>query len=217
MIAMSDISKIALYHIVNIDRLGSILSSGYLYSDVDLTDNGLSCGTSIAYEHIRERRRRINVVDYPDLTIGACVPFYFGKHSPMLYRAMKGPAQGYDYAGGQDPIVYLVFMLTAVLKWAENNAARWIFTDRNASDGLAQQFSSLEQLGCLNWEIIRAKFWQGNADLKAAEFLIEHKIPVRECLLGIVARVPKTKLLVEQLLKMYGFEKPVKLCPGWYF
>lgn len=214
---MKDISKIGLYHIVNVDRLRSILASEYLYSDVDLADRGMSCGTSIAYEHIRERRRRIQLVDYPDLTIGSCVPFYFGKRSPMLYRATRGRTQGYDYAGGQNPIVYLVFKLDAVLKWAENSGVRWIFTDRNASDHLAQQFNSLEQLDCLNWEVIRANFWEGNSDLKAAEFLVEHKVPVRECLLGVAARVPETKLQVEQLFKIYNIDKPVKLHPEWYF
>ena len=143
---MRDIADIELYHIVNVDRLASILSMGYLCSDLNPSESGVSCGTSIAYEHIRVRRRSICIEHYPDLTVGNCVPFYFGRHSPMLYRAMKGQNDRYDYTGGQDPIVYLVFKMEQLLAWAGQNAVRWIFTDRNASDHLAQQFCNMEDL-----------------------------------------------------------------------
>lgn len=214
---MCDVAKIELYHIVNVDRLASILSMGYLCSDIYLSESGVSCGTSISYEHIRERRRSICIERYPELTVGNCVPFYFGRHSPMLYRAMKGRNDRYDYTGGQDPIVYLVFNMGHLLAWAEQNAVRWIFTDRNASDHLAQQFYRIEDLDKLSWNVIKSKMWNGVSDIKAAEFLIEHRVPINECLLGVAVRTETVKRQVEQLFSINNIEKPVKLYPTWYF
>ena len=214
---MVDISNKYVYHIVNIDRLRSILSMGYLYADLTLDSMDIQCGTSIAYEHIRQRRRTIPVEEYPGLTIGGCVPFYFGLHSPMLYRAMCGNSAGYDYSGGQDPIVYLVFKLDTLVTWAGQNALRWIFTDRNAADHLSLQYNDLRDLERFNWGVIRSKMWQGNADVKAAEFLVENKVSIEQCLFGVATRTSAVLNQVQQFFKMHGIDKPVKLHPEWYF
>jgi len=214
---MPELDRIYLYHIVNIDRLKSIFTSGLLYSDLAMLTKGIVGGTSIAYEHIRERRRRTLVTSQESLYVGGCVPFYFGRHAPMLYRAKMGKTHGYDYVGGQEPIVYLVFRMQEVLTWAEKNGLRWAFTDRNASDKIADFYSDLSMLPRLRWDVIDAKQWEGFSDVKAAEFLVEDRVSVLDCLRGVVTMTEDCANQVVELLKMTGVDKQVVVRRDWYF
>ena len=214
---MPKLEDIYLYHIVNFDRLKSIFTCGCLYSDLTLRAKGISGGTSIAYEHIRARRRCTPVLPHKGLYVGACAPFYFARHVPMLYRAKMGKTQGYDYEGGQDPIVYLVFKLTEVIDWAQHNGRRWVFTDRNAADGIVNFYSDLSMLPCLNWDVIRSKQWQGASDVKAAEFLVEEQVCIPDCLRGVATMTEPRAEMVRKLMKMTGIDKPIKVLPKWYF
>ena len=72
------------YHIVHVDRLASIVSDGYLWSDSGM-DQTRDTGTAIGISSIK-RRRLANVLNSQrDLHVGDCVPFYFCPRSVMLY------------------------------------------------------------------------------------------------------------------------------------
>jgi len=214
---MPELDKIYLYHIVNVDRLQSIFTLGHLYSDSAMLRNGISGGTSIAYEHIRERRRRTEIPSRAGLHVGDCVPFCFGRHAPMLYRAKMGRTHGYEYDGGQEPIVYLVFKLQDLLSWSEQNGLRWAFTDRNAADGIANFYSDLSILSSLRWEVIGSKDWNGFSDVKAAEFLVEDRVNIADCLRGVVTMTAERAGQVGDLLKAIGLDRPVAVRREWYF
>ena len=59
--------------------------------------------------------------------------------------------------------------------------------------------------------------WQGNADVKAAEFWVENKVSIEQCLFGVATRTSVVLNQVQQFFKMHGIDKPVKLHPEWYF
>jgi len=69
---------IKIYHIVHIDKLASIISSGFLYSDARVTMQNLG-GTNIGMSKIKQRRLNIPLSSYPNLNVGECVPFLFAQ------------------------------------------------------------------------------------------------------------------------------------------
>lgn len=212
-----DVEKINVYHMVHLDRLETILRSGALFSDLALKDMGIEVGTSIAYENIRSRRREKEVFAIPDLVIGGCVPFYFGTHSPMLYRAMMGKTDGYGYEGGQDPVLYLVFRMIDLIREAEASNLRWFFTDGNAAAALTNQYFDLAELSRLNWDILRSSQWAGHRDEKQAEFLIENRVPLGPSFLGIGVRTEEMRIKVLSVLRNVGITIPVVVKNDWYF
>lgn len=214
---MPEIDDIYIYHIVNFDRLQSIFTCGFLYSDMAMQVRGINVGTSIAYENIRLRRRSTLVTPHDNLYVGECVPFFFGRHPPMLYRAKMGKTHGYEYDGGQEPIAYLVFNMQDVVSWAERNGRRWAFSDRNAADGIVSFYSDLAMLPALRWDVIQSKIWQGASDVKAAEFLVEDQVSIADCLRGVVTMNEVRAAQARNLMKLSGIDKPVKALPGWYF
>ena len=166
-----------IYHIVHIDRLQSILNSGYLWSDKIVSQHQYY-GTIIGMQKIKNNRlnRTIDGI-YSDLHVGECVPFYFCPRSVMLYMIYKKNHYELEYAGGQESIVHLRADLYTTVEWAEKNNLRWAFSSSNASSAYASFSSNLSQINHLNWDAINACYWAERSikDQKQAEFLIENK------------------------------------------
>ena len=158
-----------IYHIVHIDRLASILDTGYLLSDSSVLYRRIG-GTVIGDSQIKERRLRKPLSTYPALNVGDCVPFYFCPRSVLLYLNWKaGQAQltgasAPESDDGQDRIIHLVADLDTVVRHANANKVRWVFTDVNASSNYAQEYASLDHLQDLDWDTINARDWGGKRE-----------------------------------------------------
>src|ERR1700712_3277083 len=94
----------AIYHITHVDNLPTIVREAGLVCDAEAERRGL-CQQSIAYDSIKQRRRRRAVVTLHGDAVAAggvlpdYVPFYFCNRSPMLGAIHQGTVPGYQ--GGQ--------------------------------------------------------------------------------------------------------------------
>ena len=89
-----------IYHIVHVDRLASIVSDGYLWSDAEARRSGVG-GTTIGMDHIKERRlNRLVLTSHPHLHVGNCVALYFCPRSVMLYSIYIRSSE-LQYQGGK--------------------------------------------------------------------------------------------------------------------
>ena len=90
-----------IYHIVHVDRLASIVADGCLLCDAEIARRE-PVGTTIGMNHIKQRRlTELSLQSYPDLYVGACVPFYFCPRSVMLYVINQANDEQLSYRGGQ--------------------------------------------------------------------------------------------------------------------
>ena len=120
-----------IYHITHIANLPAILREDGLLCDAEAERRAL-CAQSIAYDTIKERRKRRlvkNLAGQPVAAVGVVadyVPFYFSNRSPMLGAIHKGRVPAYQ--GGQRDVVYLVAHAETVAAEVEH----WCFTNGHA-------------------------------------------------------------------------------------
>lgn len=169
-------SSIKIYHIVHVDKLHSILTDKYLWSDAVIRRRP-STGTTIGMTRIKERRLHKTLLSYPDLCVGECVPFYFCPRSVMLYTLSKQNDPSLPYQGGQEPIVHLEADLHASVEWARQENKRWVFTLSNAGSSYFEERSDLSDLRDIDWQAVHARQWKDHKEKKQAEFLMEHSFP----------------------------------------
>ncbi len=172
-----------IYHIVHIDRLESIIETGGLLCDGLVTQRQLA-GTGIAIDRIKQRRRTNVLSSHLGLTVGNCVPFYFCPRSVMLYVIHKRNHASLVYRGGQEPIIHLEADLHEVVLWAQQESLKWAFTLSNAGSRFFEDYCDLEQLDKIDWQAIKANWWQEHREAKQAEYLIESRFPWK-----LVARI----------------------------
>lgn len=167
-----------IYHIVHLDRLPSITTDGFLWSDAVMVERQ-GAGTTIGMSTIKARRlNELRLSCHPDLRVGQCTPFYFCSRSVMLYLIYRRNEE-LAYKGGQEPIVHLEADLYATIEWANRNGWRWAFTLSNAGARYFEDRSDVAGLSEINWDAVRARQWAGSGikEGKQAEFLIERGFP----------------------------------------
>lgn len=161
----------AIYHITHADNVANIVQEGRLWCDAQRIARGLA-NTSIGYSHIKERRMRHPVTVAAGGTLGNYVPFNFCTRSVMLYVV----AQGHEnYREGQQPIVHLVSSIEAIRRVGRP----WLFTDRHADLGYANQYDIVDKLGEVDWAVMPERYWS-DAEVKEkrqAEFLVHDWCP----------------------------------------
>jgi len=204
-----------IYHIVHINRLASVIAEQYLFSDATVQQRDLN-GTSIGMTQIKERRMRISLTNYPDLCVGACVPFYFCPRSIMLYMFNMDNHPDICYAGGQEPIVHLVADLGKTVAWAEAQKKRWVFTDANAGSYYFNDFADLNKLDRIDWSAVKATSWSDVKEAKQAEFLIEERFPW-ELVEGIGVYSMVQYKQVNSILESIAHRPPAKVLREWYY
>jgi len=167
-----------LFHIVHHDKLPFIIQDCHLFAD-SVMQAKQGQGTVVGMSRIKERRLRLPVDVHPGLTVGGCVPFYFGPRSVMLYLLYAGNHADITYRGGQNPIVHVVFDLEAVAVWADQHNLRWAITLSNAGSNFFESRDNLSGLDELNWDAIAARDFRDRdiKEAKQAEFLVEERIP----------------------------------------
>ena len=204
-----------IYHIVHVDRLESIVSNGYLWSDAEARRRQVG-GTMIGMDHIKERRLyELILSSQPGLYVGQCVPFYFCPRSIMLYVIhVRNPAL--THQTGQGSIVHLEADLHRAVAWADAHGKRWAFTTSNAGAYIFDDYSDLAQLNRIDWDAVRARYWSECKDAKQAEFLMEHSFPW-ELVSCIGVRSVKIRDKVSGLVQSYCHRPPVQVRPNWYY
>jgi ssDNA thymidine ADP-ribosyltransferase, DarT len=169
--------NLKIYHIVHVDKLGSIINEGCLWSDAMVQSKGLG-GTIIGMSRIKERRMKKNLQNHPSLTVGQCVPFYFCPRSVMLFTISTQSHKDIRYQGGQQPIIHLEADLHRTIHWAEQNNQRWVFTTSNAGAAYSiKDYCSQNDLNKVDWEAVNAPYWRQCREQKQAEFLLEKQFP----------------------------------------
>ena len=205
----------SIYHIVHVDRLASIVADGCLWCDAEAMRRR-SPGTVIGMSEIKARRLERPLDSHPGLQVSDCVPFYFCPRSVMLYVIHMANHPKLAYRGGQKPIVHLEANLREVVTWAEGEERRWAFTLSNAAAGYSEDRCDLAQLGEIDWDAVRAKYWKDCEDGKQAEFLIEHSFPwtlVRR----IGVRSQNTWRRACAIVKADGHRPAVEIVRDWYY
>lgn len=203
-----------IYHIVHVDRLPSIIESGGLLCDAQMTKYS-SKGTTIGMKHLKEMRLKRPLRSHSDLLVGDCVPFYFCPRSIMLFM-ISVKSQSLSYRGGQEPIVHLEADLRQTVAWAEKNNLRWAFTLSNASSRIFQDRCDLNQLNDIDWDAVRATRWTEKKVGKQAEFLIEQRFPweLVSCI-GVLSNRIYSEASVARNAAQH--RPPVEIKPKWYY
>ena len=204
-----------IYHIVHVDRLVSIASDGFLWSDAELQQRARP-GTVIGMSTIKQRRLTNPVSCRPALTVGDCVPFYFCPRSVMLYVVSMANHPELSYRGGQGPIVHLEADLRETVAWAERNDRKWAFTLSNAGSNYFEDRCDLAQLDEIDWSAIEARDWRQCREEKQAEFLVERSIPWA-LIHGVGANSHAVCGQASQAVRTADHQPPVRLRPEWYY
>jgi hypothetical protein len=211
---MSDVHRIM--HFTHIDNLPGILAAGCLQAD-SVVDRSSVLKVEAADLDIKAVRRRARVPLAPHGCVADYVPFYFAPRSPMLYKLHKGSVV--NYAGGQDPLVYLVSSAEAVAA----SGTPFAYSDGNCASIVTQFDNDLAKIeSVIDWGLMRAHMWANTANdpdrmrRRMAEFLVYQRVPVQR-LSQIVVRHDTIRERVDKLLTAYRIHLPVSVQPNWYF
>jgi hypothetical protein len=210
-----------IYHITHIKNLPAILQEGGLLCDVEAELRGL-CAQSIAYDTIKERRKRRRVETLHGQPVAAggvvadYVPFYFCNRSPMLYAIYTKSVPGFQ--GEERDVVYLMTYVEHVAR----REAKWCFTDGHAAEGVTQFADDLGQLSIVNREIVESWSWKDTlADpdrkrKKQAEFLVHGRFPWSWVeWIGVMDNAMGTQ--VREILATAAHHPKVTSQPKWYY
>ena len=205
-----------IYHIVHVDRLPTILESGSLWSDMEITRYRVA-GTTIGMNNIKHRRLHELILNcHPDLHVGNCVPFYFCPRSVMFYVIHKSDHPELTFRDGQGPIIHLEADLHEVVAWAERHSQRWAFTSSNAGSRFFDDYSDLADLDKLDWNAVQAHYWSECKESKQAEFLIERSFPW-ELVLRIGVLTWQVRKLTQEALEKSTYRPRVEIMKHWYY
>lgn len=209
--------QIRVYHIVNVDRLASIVRDGRLYSDRRLLGQQKP-GTTIGMGKIKQRRFELPVTCHPGDNVGDYVPFYFCPRSVMLYVLHRGNNPELTYTGGQRPIIHLEADMRRVVDRADAAERKWAFSLSNAGAYYAPFRKSLDHLEEINWPAVAATDFRP-ADVregKQAEFLVHGSFPF-----ALIERIGVRDARIAQQVADILHEAPhrpaVQIMPAWYF
>lgn len=210
-----------IYHILHVDRIASIASDGFLWSDAQMTQRH-STGTTIGMSNIKQRRQKeLYLTCHPGLHVGDCVPFYFGPRSVMLFLIHKRNPD-LTYGGGQELVVHLEADLRRAVEWAQQRRLRWAFALSNAGAYYFESRSDIAALSEINWDAVYARTWSGPGvspsvkEGKQAEFLIESAFPWQ--LIETIGMY-SLKILPDIIssLKNVQYRPKIELKPEWYY
>ncbi|MFQ4138161.1 DUF4433 domain-containing protein [Nodosilinea sp. PGN35] len=205
-----------LYHITPISNLATIVQAGTL-----LAKNRLQASeadyTSIAYEHIQDRRYSKAVPCGPGGVLHDYVPFYFAPRSPMLGAIHIGNVTG--YTSGQQSILHLVTTAEAI---AEAGLG-FVFSDGHAVMGYTSFYDDLNDIDtAIDWEIMQTRYWRDTEEdgdrkrRRQAEFLVHQAVPW-PLIRGIGVMDEAIAAEVNQILRQFEQTMTARLRPQWYY
>ena len=144
------------------------------------------------------------------------MPFYFAPRSPMLFAISKGNVAG--YTEGQTPIVHL----SSSIERVSESGLPFAFSDGHADMAISQFFNDLEQLDRIDWNIMRARYWNDNEDdndrcrRRMAEFLVSQFFPWELVdKIGVINGTVAER--VEAAICAAAHKPKVRVERGWYY
>ncbi len=144
-------------------------------------------------------------------TLGNYVPFNFCPRSVMLYVV----AQGHEnYQEGQQPIVHLVSSIETIRAIGRP----WLFTDRHADLGYANQYDTVDRLGEVDWSVMLERYWSDPEvkEKRQAEFLVHDWCPWEAIeTIGVINQAIMAR--VEAAIAGAGHKPRVEVHPDWYY
>jgi ssDNA thymidine ADP-ribosyltransferase, DarT len=213
---MSQPDRPKIYHIVHMDRLESIASDGFLWSDKEILSRTVG-GTTIGMGKIKERRLRLPVKCHPQTTVGEFVPFYYCPRSIMLYLIhMRHPDVAFK--DGQESIVHLEFDLDSVVEWVNADGRLWAIALSNAGALYTEFRKELAGLAEIDWEAVNNNDFRSSVvkEGKQAEFLVHRSVPW-----VLVKRVGvhngRIQRAVQEVLRGFEHQPTVEVLRDWYY
>jgi hypothetical protein len=135
----------------------------------------------------------------------------------MLYVIHCANNPELTYRGGQEPIVHLEADMYTVVRWAEENRRRWVFSLSNAGASYTEFRSHLDELEQLDWQAIAATDFR-NSDVKEkkqAEFLLYANFPF-----SLIERIGvMTRDIGQRIAQMLSgqYRPNIEVLKHWYF
>lgn len=141
-----------IYHIVDVDRLPSIVADQRIWCDAKVIERS-AAGTTIGMGDIKRRRlTELRLESHPDLFVGQFTPFYFCPRSVTRFLIYRANHPNLTYKGGQGPIIHLEADLYATVERAEKEGRRRAYTLSNAGARYFEDRSDLASLKEINWK-----------------------------------------------------------------
>ncbi len=201
-----------LYRIVHFQNIEFILRNGiYTRAHANHDPNYVNIGDT---QLIADRHEYpVKLEGYGNL--GDYVPFYFGPHSPMLYKIKNGTGVK-QYP--QSEIVYLVVLAQSI----SDNGLRFACTSGHAKNKLTSFYNNLNSLNEVHWDIVNLRHWNNNLEnpdrmwRKQAEFLIHNHVPIN-LIAGIVVYNQEKFNFVDSLMKDLGLNIPLTISTNLYY
>ena len=164
-----------IYRMVHMDCLETLLARDAVHAPNHAPEDGLPyVGIHATQTQIDRGEKRVPcgpggiILDY--------VGFYFGPHSPMLYRLHTG----YNVSPvAQKNIIYLVSSAQAV----QRAGLGFVFYDGHSLAAFSDPFADLAKLTRVDWDAVGLKVWKDTANdpdrqrRKQAEFLVHGMMP----------------------------------------
>ena len=162
-------------------------------------------------------RRHHRVVPIPPGgTLSDYVPFYFTPYSIMLYNIKTG------YGGvTQVPNGEIVILVSSLRKVAELGLPL-VFTNQHAYPQAAEYFSSLDDLGRVDWPLLQSRDFRhdpedpGKKERYQAEALIHRHLPLT-ALLGIACHDATAQAQLQAKLGRRNLSLEIVVRATWYF
>jgi len=174
-----------LYHMTHRDNLEKILQVGLKSHNYARQNNLMQ--NDIANNDVNDRRNRVEQIH--NRSLHDYVPLYFNPKNSMLFVRRNI----------QNNIVILA--IDRLIIYAENT----IFTDGNAANGPTKFFNDTNSLSQINWECIRAEYWNGFADgrrERMAEVLVFPDISAKS-IKKIYCNSPDTLQFIQEKTRNY--------------
>ena len=134
----------------------------------------------------------------------------------MLFAISKGNVAG--YTEGQTPIVHLASSIERV----SESGRPFAFSDGHADMAISQFFNDLERLDRIDWNIMRARYWNDNEDdndrcrRRMAEFLVSQFFPWELVeRIGVINNTVAER--VEAALAAAAHKPEIRVERGWYY
>ncbi|HEY2647348.1 MAG TPA: DUF4433 domain-containing protein [Candidatus Acidoferrales bacterium] len=219
-------SPLRIFHITAISNLPSIAKAKKLSAKAELQKKGIAYG-NIAYQGAQGKRAVKMVAKPPGGVVHDYVPFYFAPRSPMLFTINKGNVP--DCPHRQPDIVHMETTVEAIA----DSGLHYVFYDYNATLDIATCYSSIKDLGKINWALFHenprmdgyCQFFNSRLDdpkyalrreTRQAEFLIHKSVPLS--LMNVVGAYDEDKAAeVRQIFEDADVDLQVEAKPNWYF
>jgi hypothetical protein len=208
---------IALYRLIHVENLPTLLTRGALHAPNFTPSDGLPYRT-IHRVDVQTSRHDRPIPCGPRGTCHDYVPFYFGPLSVMLLNLKTGRVEG--YGAGQEPLIYLTTTVQRVIDAGRS----FVFSDGHGLASFTDWYDDLARFDRVDWDLVGARYWADRPDdndrqrRKQAEFLVWQTLdwPLIESI-GVLNQ--QVKLKVEAALEQHPDRRHprVEIRSEWYY